>query len=143
MDYLVQIVENAQDMLDALEIRRTVFVEEQKVPPKRERDGEDHKCKHIIIRVNGQAAGTLRFHNFGKNKVKIERIAVMKSYRSQGLGSKMLRFVEECSRKEGVEELVLYGQSRAADFYKKLGYSTDGKNFYDARIKHFKFVKKI
>ncbi|MBI5228379.1 GNAT family N-acetyltransferase [Candidatus Micrarchaeota archaeon] len=143
MECEVRIVKNAQDMLDALEIRREVFVEEQKVPPKRERDGEDHKCSHIICRFNGEAVGTLRFHYLDKNTVKIERIAIRKRYRGKGFGRDILIFLEGFAKKRGVSELVLYGQARAGDFYKKLGYSTDGKITFDARIKHFKFVKKL
>ncbi len=141
--YLVHIIETAQDMLDVLEVRREVFVNEQKIPSKRERDGEDPVCTHVIVKVNGKAAGTLRFQWIGKNKIKVERIAIRKKYRGKGLGSKMVKLVENYAKKKKVKEIFLYGQAYAKDFYKKLGYSTDEKPHNDVGILHYKFVKKF
>lgn len=66
----------------------------------------------------------------------ITNVAVTKDYRGQGIAKKMLDFMFEEARKDGVTEYTLevrVGNKNAIYLYEKLGFLSVGirKNFYD------------
>lgn len=139
----ITIARSIQDVLEAIDIRLTVFVQEQHVPLERERDEHDSGAHHVLVRVDGKSVGTIRFRWIGPDKVKLERLAILKPYRRMGLGRELLQFVERYARLHKVKELTLGGQLQAAEFYRKQGYRMTGRVFLDAGIRHKKFVKRL
>ncbi len=141
----IKIVDDHNELREALEIRRIVFIEEQNVPEQRERDEYDKEATQVILRVNGKAVGTARFRFIDKEKqkIKIERMAILKEFRGNGFGEKIMRFIEECGKKQGVKQLVLHSQWHARGFYEKFGFKQRGKIFMDADIEHIEMTKNL
>lgn len=116
-----------------LEIRRIVFIEEQRVTQEEECDGKDDICSHYLAFFNDKPVGTARVR-YIENKAKIERVAILKNYRGHAIGkSLMLYIIDNITQ---VEEIVLSSQESAIKFYEKLGFKPYGDLYYDARIPH-------
>ena len=93
---------NNQKMLeDCFYIRKKVFVEEQGVPEESEIDEYESESIHLIGYDNGQPVATARIRPINETTVKIERVAVMKSHRGQGMGRMLMQAVESLAIDEG------------------------------------------
>lgn len=113
-------------------IRETVFIEEQHVPVDLEWDTHDQDALHLLVRdSNQQAIATARMLSDGH----IGRMAVLKPWRKQGIGTAMLRtLIRICQDKQLIAHLD--AQVHAIGFYTKLGFVTSGDVFIDAGIPH-------
>ncbi len=110
---------------------------EQKVPVEEEIDGLDPEAYHFIARdKQGRPAGTARLLPSGQ----LGRMAVLKPYRGQGLGSALLQFVVSWHRQRSLPQLFLHAQLQAIPFYRRLGFSEQGPEFLDAGIAHREMV---
>lgn len=130
-----------------LSIRKTVFVEEQKVPAEEEIDEYDvigANAHHFLLLDNGLPAATGRLIYYKAGTAKMQRIAVHQQYRSKGYGRILLLAMEERARELGLEASILDGQCHAEAFYTKLGYEVISKEpFYDAGILHVRMQKAL
>ncbi len=134
----IQEVRNGSQMMDIFEIRRQVFVLEQNVDPNEEYDQFEEVSTHFIAKYKGVAAATCRFRET-ENGIKLERFAVLKSYRGKGIGAAL---VEKCLEKIGEtsKSIYLHGQFQAVPFYEKYGFACIGPQFNEAGIEHFKMI---
>ena len=66
---------------DGDEIRKKVFVNEQKYPISVEFDDHDKTCDHLLLTVDGTPAATARVFMTDEQTAKIGRLAVLKEYR--------------------------------------------------------------
>ena len=115
------------------QVRQTVFVVEQSVPPTLEWDGLDAACRHVLAETpNRDVIGTGRLQSSGK----IGRMAVLRPWRGIGVGSAILRRLLETAKEAGFDEVYLHAQSRAIPFYARFGFETDGAEFMEADIPH-------
>ncbi|KJS05261.1 MAG: hypothetical protein VR73_12535 [Gammaproteobacteria bacterium BRH_c0] len=120
---------NRQVLMD---IRHTVFVEEQQVPESEELDEHDPEAMHWVAWGEGnQAMATARL--VGN---KIGRMAVLQEYRDKGVGSSLMRAIITYAINSGIDTLVLDAQKHALPFYEGLGFSVTGPEFMDAGIPH-------
>lgn len=140
-------VESEEQLEQCLEIRKEVFVVEQNVPIDLEIDEFDRvgpDAHHILIEIDGKYAATGRLTYYKDNSAKMQRIAVRKAYRSQGVGRILLIALEELARELGLSGSVLDAQCQAEPFYSKLGYETiSTEPFDDAGIPHVRMVKSL
>ena len=114
------------------EIRTRVFIIEQNVPEKLEWDEYDSICQHLLVRKNGTFIATSRLLDSGQ----IGRMAVLKQYRQQGVGTAMLTKLLEMAKSMKLDTVFLNAQLDAVDFYKKFGFHVQGELFNDAGIMH-------
>ena len=63
-------------------------------------------------------------------------MAVRSGLRRQGIGGRVLRFLEEEAKARGVRIVVLHAQSYVAQFYSNHGYREEGEQFMEAGIQH-------
>ena len=130
-----------------LDIRMKVFVEEQKVPAEEEMDEYDvigSNVHHILLIDEGIPVATGRLIYYKSDAAKMQRVAVMKDYRSKGYGRVLLLALEEIARELGLETSILDGQCQAEPFYAKLGYEViSTEPFYDAGILHVRMQKAL
>jgi predicted GNAT family N-acyltransferase len=118
-------------------VRETVFVQEQKVPAELEWDGMDDQCLHMLAEDDqGHPIGTGRLLPDGH----IGRMAVLRQWRGQGVGTALLRKLMQEGEKRGFRELVLAAQLQAMPFYEKEGFVAEGDVFDDAGIPHRNMV---
>jgi ElaA protein len=123
-------------MLSCLDLRRTVFIEEQNVPENEEVDGDDPGCDHILLTVSDMPVGTARLKYYN-DFIKVQRVCVLKNFRGQGIGSKIINFIIRHVEKNDIHSSVRLGsQIHALEFYKRLGFIEFGKEYLDAGILH-------
>ena len=123
-----------RDASEALRaVRKTVFVEEQKVPEELEWDGRDEQCVHVLAQtLAGEAIGTGRLLPDGH----IGRMAVLKGWRGRGVGSALLRELICAAREQGHRTIELSAQTHALWFYRRHGFEAHGGEYLDAGIPH-------
>lgn len=121
------------------EIRRQVFIEEQNVPEELEWDEYDESSIHFLALHEGKAIAVARLKSDGQ----IGRMAVLASYRQQGIGSRLLAFILKFSAGKNLDQVYLHAQTSAIPFYEKHGFITQGEIFYEANIPHRGMLKKI
>lgn len=116
-----------------LDLRHTVFIQEQGVPESRERDGLDDSCWHVLARDEaGQPVGCGRLTPAHK----IGRMAVLQAWRGRGVGKAMLRELTSRARALGWPEVTLDAQVSAVGFYEREGFQAYGEEFEDAGLAH-------
>lgn len=113
-------------------IRRTVFIEEQRVPESIELDGEDGDCVHALARAaDGEPIGTGRLLPSGQ----IGRMAVLPAWRGRGVGAALLEALVQEAVRRGLN-CHLNAQTHALDFYTRAGFRPEGEEFMEAGIPH-------
>ncbi|MGB0668921.1 MAG: GNAT family N-acetyltransferase [Porticoccaceae bacterium] len=123
----------AEHAAEIMAVRTTVFIVEQQVPEELEFDQADHSCQHwLAINHLGQAVGTARMLDGGH----IGRMAVLRNYRQQGIGHRIMHSVIAWGRQNGQTRLQLSAQRQAQAFYASLGFVAYGEEFMDAGIPH-------
>ncbi|MTW87224.1 GNAT family N-acetyltransferase [Virgibacillus dakarensis] len=131
-----------QEIKQAFQVRTTVFVDEQHVPPEEELDHFDKEAVHFIVIQNDSpiAASRLRFAgDYGK----LERICVLKEQRGKSYGAQLIQAMETETAKKGYRKAKLNAQTHAENFYKRLGYETVSGEFLDAGIPHVTMIKQL
>ncbi|PTQ76586.1 putative GNAT family N-acyltransferase [Nitrosomonas oligotropha] len=136
----VQIV-SWEEAATALRVVRTaVFISEQQVPEELEWDQFDAVSVHALVVNNaGQPVGTARLLPDGH----IGRMAVLKEWRGQGLGSALLTRLLQVLVKRHQFQAQLHAQTSAIPFYKKFGFEIVGEEFIEAGIPHVKMTLSI
>ncbi|KRK82568.1 GNAT family N-acetyltransferase [Companilactobacillus bobalius DSM 19674] len=119
-----------------MDIRKKVFVDEQNVPAEIEIDNDEDKCTYFVLYSNQQAAATARFQTTSDNGIHIQRVAVLKPFRHQHLGSDLLKYIFNYARKHNFNYIVLGAQDHAQAFYTQLGFEVVGEQYQEAGILH-------
>ncbi|GAA0336959.1 GNAT family N-acetyltransferase [Bacillus carboniphilus] len=136
----VRVVNTEQELKDAFEVRKVVFVDEQNVPFEEEMDEYDETATHLVLYHEGVPSGAGRFRVV-EGIGKVERICVLSSLRGHGAGKAIMRKIEEVAKDQGISSLKLNAQTHAIPFYESLGYEVISDEFMDAGIPH-KTMKK-
>ena len=123
-------------------IRENVVIKVQNVPEKREKDELDKTAKHVIVIYKNKQIGCARIRFINK-KAKLERIALLKKFRSKGFGKAIMDYLINYCKKKKVKEINLHSQYYIKDFYKSCGFKQRGKIFMDAGIKHIDMYLKL
>jgi predicted GNAT family N-acyltransferase len=134
-DVDVQRITATIDREAAFEIRRQVFLVEQKVPADEEFDEYDEGALHVLARAGGVAAGTGRLI-VEADHARIGRMAVLASHRERGVGRAILEELLRAATERGARRIVLHAQVHAIGFYERLGFRATGPEFEEAGIPH-------
>ena len=125
---------------DAALVRKTVFMQEQGF--ENEFDAIDDIAIHVTLYEDGNVVGCARTYTQGNPKeVHIGRIAILKPYRKQGYGSKLVRACEKQYMHEDVD-FILSSQYDKRAFYASLGYEERGSIYMDETVPHIEMIKK-
>ena len=121
------------DVEDLKRVRTAVFIVEQQVPESEEWDSDDPISEHALARTPDRAPiGTARLTPDGR----IGRMAVMREWRSAGVGAALLRFLIERAQARGMSRLSLHAQTHAIPFYEKAGFVAEGAEYLECEIPH-------
>lgn len=139
-------ITSAPDLEAAFAIRRAVFVIEQNVDAREEYEFED-ESHHFLASTpdaDGQLtpSGTARWRRTEKG-VKMERFAVLASFRGQGVGKALVRAVLDdifSQQPDPIESIYLHAQVTAMPLYAGFGFVPVGPMFEEAGIQHYKMV---
>jgi len=123
-----------QDEQETLkDIRNQVFIQEQSVAPELEWDEKDPQAQHFIAYIDGTAVACARLID----SKYIGRMAVLKPYRSLGLGKRLIDAIKELTPLNNTPtELELSAQCHAFMFYKSAGFYACSEIYEDAGIPH-------
>jgi predicted GNAT family N-acyltransferase len=116
-------------------IREKVFIEEQKVTPQLEWDGMDEKAIHFLVFNDKAAIGCARAIVI-KDHMQLGRMAVLKEYRGQGIGSALLEKAMTIAKLNQLSAIYISAQCHAINFYKKFGFEVTSDIYLDAEIPH-------
>jgi len=130
----IAIWENDKEELS--KVRRLVFIEEQKIPKQLEWDGEDELSIHYLAEIETKIVAVARLKPDGQ----LGRMAVLKEYRNQGIGHKLLQFI--IKNLNNRKDIYLHAQVSAIPFYKKHGFIECDDIFYEADIPHKEMLLK-
>ncbi len=133
----IKLVETEEEMEAAIGVRFRVFVAEQQVPAAEELDEFDATATHAIAIHQGQVVGTGRvLYGNEDTAARIGRMAVDAQWRRQGIGGRILKFLEEEATAQGVDTYVLNAQEYVKEFYAARGYAQQGGTFMEVDIPH-------
>lgn len=135
-------VSDFQQQYDAIRAVRTeVFLVEQAIPPELEYDQHDLTSIHVVVYDHQKPVGTGRLdvHQSGR----IGRVAVLKSFRRQGIGRQIMTTLEQQAVEIGLNQIWFHSQITAVPFYRALGYESEGEIFMEANIPHVAMRKKL
>lgn len=132
----VRRAEGDDDIAACLALRRIVFIEEQGVSEDLEVDGLDSACMHVLAARDGVPIATARVRIL-ENVAKIQRVCVLPMHRGKGIGAAVMRFIlTEVAAAPSVRTARLGAQIDALDFYRKLGFTPVGPEYWEAGIRH-------
>ena len=140
----MEIAEKIFDKLpsEAVKIRTEVFIDEQGF--KEEFDDIDKIAVHTVLFADGLPIATSRiFYDEERKSYIIGRIAVIKSFRGKGIGRIIMESTEITVRNMKGTRISLHAQERAADFYRKQGYSETGERDFDEYCPHVWMTKEL
>lgn len=130
---------------DLIKIRTEVFMQEQHVSAADEWDGLDEQAIHFLaLSTYGEAIGCARLltetahDNSAKNPLyHIGRVAILKSFRNQGIGHQLMQtLIAYCKKTAPGNSIYLHAQTERRHFYETLGFIAEGDEFMDAGIPH-------
>ncbi|MBU3084392.1 GNAT family N-acetyltransferase [Acinetobacter seifertii] len=121
---------------DAEYIREQVFIQEQGIAPEDEWDDFDATAVHFMVYDKEQPIATARLlpqHSVG-------RVAVLMSYRKQGIGKILMQHIIDYARNQKLPYLKLSAQTYVTAFYEALGFNVQGEVYQDCGIPHINMI---
>ncbi len=129
---------------DAIYIRKAVFMQEQGFH--NEFDETDKISTHVVLyNTDGKPVATGRlFPDSDKpNSYIIGRVAVLKEFRRNSLGSEVIKALESKAAEKNADSISLSAQCRVQKFYESLGYHATDDLHDDEGCPHVTMVKKL
>ena len=145
-DITVKLIETPAELEAAFSLRIRVFVGEQGVPADIELDEFDtaDDTVHAVALHDGVVIGTGRLLPDVDGKgPHIGRMAVEQERRRDGIGGRVLNFLEQQGRERGFRQITLHAQEYVKSFYAGHGYREVGEVFEEAGIPHREMVKDL
>ncbi|HID82398.1 MAG TPA: GNAT family N-acetyltransferase [Chromatiales bacterium] len=136
----IQIADWQQDQKEIKAIRHAVFIIEQNVPEELEWDDQDADAFHLLATTdNAEAIGTVRLLKTGQ----IGRMAVLKKYRSHGVGKMLMDAVLNMAKENNFTSVFLHSQVSAVTFYEDFGFTIISEEYEEVGIPHRKMKKSL
>ena len=139
----VKLVVTESELEQAIAVRFRVFVTEQSIPPEEELDAADATATHAIALFQGKVVGTGRLVLNDSSQAHIGRMAVDAAWRRKGVGARILEFLEQSARSQGLKRCVLHAQEYVKSFYAAHGYQEHGEPFLEVGIPHVEMRKEL
>ena len=126
---------------DIIYLRTKVFMDEQGF--ENEFDKQDDNCYFVVAYDNRHPVGMCRFFSDDHKHYHLGRVCVLKEYRNQGVGKLVVEEAQRTVKELKGKDIVLSAQTRAKDFYVKLGYQSFGEEYYDEHCLHIDMIMKL
>ena len=106
-------------------------------------EGEDSAI-HLAAWDGGKIAGAGRLNFLSPEEVQIKGMAVEQDAAGKGVGSLMLRGLEERAARSGARRVVLHARESALEFYRKNGYEKRNQSYtLFGEIAHWEMRKEL
>lgn len=111
----------------AFEIRKEVFVLEQKIFSDSDIDENDAKSIHLVAEWNSEVVGTVRVFPVNHNGNWMgARLAVKREFRNTGAGELLVREAMQCVKNRGCTKFTAHIQSENVPFFSRVGWKIVG-----------------
>jgi radical SAM protein (TIGR04043 family)/putative N-acetyltransferase (TIGR04045 family) len=119
-------VRNKHELSKALEIRKEVFVLEQKIFKDSDLDENDHKSIHLVAKIDGKIIGAVRVFpsTTGNGHWIGGRLAVRKGHRISSAGESLVREAMRYVKRHGCTRFTAHIQQKNVHFFSKLGWKS-------------------
>ncbi len=124
-----------EDHEEIFNIRNIVYIEGQDCPYDEEFDGYDDDSEHFLAYIDEKVVGYCRLRMVEK-KAKLERFSVYEQWRGKGVGKALVKHLLKLLEERRIKVKYLNAQTRAKEFYEKLGFKERGELFFEAGIEH-------
>ena len=142
-DLVIKLVTTEKELEAAIAVRFRVFVAEQSIPAEEELDDEDATATHAIAFYGEEVVGTGRWVWRADGAAQIGRMAVDAQWRRKGVGGRILDFLEQSARSQGLARSTLHAQDYVKGFYAAHGYREHGESFFEVDIPHVEMRKAL
>ncbi len=145
MFLIIKKPETEKDYEDYYALRWQILRRPWGLPRGSEKDEREETSIHLMAYTEDRIpVGVGRAHFNSKNEAQVRFMAVDPHYQNNGIGSTLLAALERRVKIDGAKYIVLNSRETAIGFYKKNGYSSEGRIFtlFDS-IKHIKVRKDL
>jgi len=135
--HLLKLNFNDNDFSIIREIRKNVFTDELGISESELFDEQDETCDRFLL-FNGQKIiGSLRIVLIDQ-KIKLERMAILKEFRIKNYGRNSILQIKEYYSSLGFSQIFLDSIYSVKEFYKKCGFIENGDIFQRVGIDHIR-----
>tara|TARA_B100000686_G_scaffold322260_1_gene375819 strand:- start:98 stop:532 length:435 start_codon:yes stop_codon:yes gene_type:complete len=120
-------------------IRESVFHRELGISKKDLFDEQDETCDHFLIFDGKQIVGSVRMRSI-KKIIKLERMAILKDFRTKNYGKNCILQLKEYYSKIGYSKIILDSIYSVRNFYKKCDFIEEGEVFQRVGIDHIRMT---
>ncbi len=145
MNYRIIIPEKEEELQAYYKLRYEILRKAWGQSEHTTRDEWENQSLHVLmVDENGKGVATGRLQYNSDTEAQIRSMGVTEELRGQGLGSRVLKFLEEKAREKNYRRLTLDARDNAVNFYKRNGYTVFGDSYtlFDI-IPHFKMGKEL
>jgi len=107
-------------------------------------DEHEERAVHLTAWAGNRMVGAGRLHFLSPDEARVRGMAVELGYERQGIGSLILKGLEERAAQMGAKHIVLDARDTAIQFYRKHGYELVDRSYtlFDAII-HWRMRKDL
>ena len=134
---LIKLDFNDKDFSHIRNIRKTVFYVELGISESELFDKYDESCDHFLIFDGKHIVGSVRVISIDK-KIKIERMAILKNFRTKNHGETCISQLKEYYSTRGFSKIILDSIYSVRKFYQKCGFIEEGMIFQRVGIDHIR-----
>ena len=142
MSFEVRPTAGRDELEQAMELRREVFVVEQQVAEAEEFDGREEECVHVVAADGGRVVGCCRLLPDG-DRVKLGRMVVAADRRREGIAAAMLAEADRQAAALGAALITLSAQTYVVSLYEQAGYEVTSGTFDEVGIEHVRMEKRL
>ena len=103
----------------------------------------DTDSLHLVEVDAGRVVGCVLFHPESERSGRLFQMAVDPTQQRTGLGSRLVRALEEELVRRGFQEVTLHARAAVRGFYETLGYSVYDEPFVEVNIPHLHMRRRL
>ena len=136
--HLLKLDFNDKDFSHIRDIRRTVFHVELGISESELFDKYDESCDHFLIFAGKNIVGSVRVISIDEKITKIERMAILKNFRTKNHGKTCISHLKEYYSTKEFSKIILDSIYSVKGFYQKCGFIEEGLLFQRVGIDHIR-----
>ena len=125
-DILCKPVATPQELRAAYKIRHEIFVKEQKLFSRSDRDTYDSQAVHLVALLENEVVGTVRVYERESGVWFGSRLAVCRPFRGRA-GGLLVQKAIETVQERGAKQFFAYVQLHTVSFFKRRRWKPVGK----------------
>lgn len=143
--YIIIEPETNEDLAAYYQLRYEVLRKPWNQPEFTTSDQTEANSIHVMMKdENGKTVAAGRLLLLNSSEGQLRSMAVHENYRGQGLGSKILRYIETKAKENNLSSILLDARATAVHFYEKHGYAVYADSYVlFGVIPHFKMKKNL